>query len=359
MPRRATRVDDTPNRDVLDDISFGLYRAAVLKAAIELEIFTRIAEGHRTVPALARVGGVTERGVRILLDALGFIGMLHKQHTEYKLAPTAEAYLVKGKPAYFGDALVGDLAWDARGQLSKIIRTGKTLSPAALGETFELIWAGAAAASLVDWQKQLDVANALWDKLGVTPENAKGLRVLDVGCGAGILGFALAKRHPSVRVTALDRAMILGYAKQIAEAAGVAAQTNFVVGDALNLEVKPSAFDLVLFGNVTGYASPEQNVGMFRRAYEALTPNGRIVIATPVADEDHKGPSAVPMAGIEMLLFSLDGDIYSFTEYRGMLEAVGFSEVTNYKDDWGLISARRIETSPPKTEKAESAKREI
>jgi 2-polyprenyl-3-methyl-5-hydroxy-6-metoxy-1,4-benzoquinol methylase len=352
MPRRATRVDDTPNRDVLDDISFGLYKAAVLKAAVELELFTRIAEGHRTVSALARISGTTERGTRLLLDALVFAGMLTKQHTEYKLSPTADAFLVKGKPSYFGDATLGDFAWEARGQLSKIVRTGKAILPAAFSESFEPIWTGMAASNLVDWQKQLESANALWDKVGISAEGAKGLRILDVACGAGILSFALAKRHPSVRIIALDRPMVLTYTKHAAEAAGISNQVTPLAGDALNLEVKPGAFDLVLFGNITNYTSPEQNVGMFRKAYEALAQNGRIVLSAPVSDEDRKGPGEVPIAGVEMLLFSPDGDTYTFAEYRGMLEAVGFSEVTNYKDDWGLISARRIEIPAAKSEKA-------
>ena len=192
MPRRAVRVDDVPNRDVIDDLSFGLYKAAVLKAAIELEVFTRIAEGHRTLPALARVCGTTERGIRILLDALVFSGLLSKQHGEYKLSPTAESFLVKGKPSYSGDATLGDFAWDARGQLPKIIRTGKAILPAAFSEAFEPTWAGVAASSLVDWQKQLESANAIWDKVGISSENAKGLRVLDVACGTGNVSFELA-----------------------------------------------------------------------------------------------------------------------------------------------------------------------
>jgi SAM-dependent methyltransferase len=124
---------------------------------------------------------------------------------------------------------------------------------------------------------------------------------------------------------------------------GIASQVAFVVGDVLNLELKPESFDLVLFGNVTQYLSPEQNIGALRKAFESLAPNGRIVIAAPIADEDHKGPGEVPMIGVETLLFSSDGDTYTFVEYRGMLETAGFSEVTSYKDDWGLLSARRIE----------------
>jgi SAM-dependent methyltransferase len=323
-----------------------------LKAAIELEIFTRIAEGHRTVPALARIGGTNERGTRVLLDALCFIGMLTKQHSEYRLSPTAEAFLVKGKPPYFGDAMLGDFAWDARGQLSRIVRTGKSVMTAAYGDAAEPMWAGIAASYWVDWQQRLESASALWDKVGFTTENAKGLRVLDVACGSGILSFALAKRHASVRVAALDRPMVLTYARQIAEAMGVLSQVTFVAGDALNLDLRAGSFDLVLFGNITDYLSPEQNVGMFRKAYEALAQSGRVVISAPVAEEDHKGPGEVPLAGIEMLLFSPDGDIYTFVEYRGMLEAVGFSEVTSHKDDWGLISARRIEKPETKADKS-------
>lgn len=343
MPRRPTRVDDFPNRDVLDDLAFGLRKATVLKAAIELEIFTRIAEGHRTAPALSRIGGTSERGTRILLDALAFVGLLSKIHGEYKLSPTADAFLVKGKPSYFGDALLGDFAWDARGQLSRTVRTGKTTLPSAIADSSEALWAGIAASSLVDWQRQAEEANVLWDKVGVAPENGKPLRLLDFASGAGLLALALAKRFPTVRVTAVDRPMVLTYTKQIAESMDVAGQLTTLAGDALSAEFKPGSFDIVLFGNITDYMSPEQNIGMFRKAYECLSPSGRVIIDAPITDEEHKGPGEVALAGTELLLFSPEGDTYTLAEYRGMLETAGFSEVTAYKDDWGLLGARRIE----------------
>lgn len=348
MPRRATRVDDFPNRDVLDDIAFGLVKATVLKTAIELEIFTRIAEGHRTVPALAHVGGMNEHGTRVLLDALVFTGLLTKQHSEYKLSPTAEAFLVKGKLSYYGDAAVGDFAWDTRGQLSKVLRTGKPLLASAYGDSFEPMRAGFAASTLVDAQKQLETVGGLWDKLGLTIDGSKPFRVADVACGSGVLSLSLARRNPNVRVLAIDRPMVLTYAKHVAESLGMTSQFTFQPGDSMNPELRAESLDLVLFGNITGYLSPEQNIGLFRKAFEALVPNGRIVISAPVADEDHKGPGEVPLTGIEMLLFSPDGDIYTLAEYRGMLETVGFSEVTGHKDDWGLIDALRLAPPAPK-----------
>jgi 2-polyprenyl-3-methyl-5-hydroxy-6-metoxy-1,4-benzoquinol methylase len=343
MPRRATRIDDFPNREVLDDIQFGLVKATAVKAAIELEIFTRIAEGHRTLPALSRISGINERGTRLLLDALCFVGLLSRQQTEYKLSPTAETFLVKGKPSYYGDALVGDFAWDARGQLSKSLRTGKTSLPAAYSDAFETMWAGIAASYLADWQRHVDEANAMWDKVGVNLENAKSFRVLDIACGAGLVSFALAKRSPIVRVTAFDRPMVLPYVKQIAEAMGVSSQVTLQAGDALTLDAKVESFELVVLGNFTPYLNLAQNIGLVRKAFESLVPDGRIVIAAPISDEDRKGPGQVPIAGIDLMLLSPEGDTYTFNEYRGLLETSGFSEVTSYKDDWGLVTAKRVE----------------
>ncbi len=351
MPHRATRVDDFPNRDLLEDIAFGLSKAAVLKCAIELETFTRIAEGHRTVPALARISGTSEHGTRVLLDALSFMGLLAKQHTEYRLSPTAETFLVKGKPSYYGEAELGELAWEARGQLSRILRTGRPLLPSAISDAFEPTWSGVAASSLADWTRQVEVANAVWDKIAIPTESAKPIRVLDVACGAGIMSFSLAKRNPSVRVTGIDRPMVLTFAKQLAEALGVTSQVTLIPGDILNLDVRAGAYDIVLFRNITSYLSPEQDIGLFRRAFEALVPDGRVIVNAPIADEDHKGPGEVPLMAVEMLLFSPEGDTYTFAEYRGMLETAGFSEVTWLKDDWGLLSARRIDSTQEKGEK--------
>ncbi len=351
MPHRSTRVDDFANRDVLDDIAFGLNKAAVLKAAIELEIFTRIAEAHRTVSALARIVGANEHGIRVLLDALAYFGLLIKQHNEYRLSPTAEAFLVKGKPSYYGDAELGELAWEARGQLSRILKTGRPLSPAAFSEAYEATWAGVAGSTLADWQRQMESAGALWDKIGITAENAKPIRLLDVACGTGVVALALAKRNPAVRVTGIDRPMVLSYARQLAELIGVSSQAVWTPGDVLDLEVRKEAFELVLVRNISGYLSPEQNLGLFRRAFESLVPDGRVVVNAPVADEDHKGPGEVPVSAVEMLLSSPEGDTYTVNEYRGMLETAGFSEVTPIKDDLGLITARRVQTIPPKADK--------
>jgi hypothetical protein len=66
-----------------------------------------------------------------------------------------------------------------------------------------------------------------------------------------------------------------------------------------------------------------------------------------MADDDRKGPASVPLAGLDLLLASADGDIYTVTEYRGMLEAAGFFEVKQVGEQTGMLTARRIPPPPP------------
>src|SRR5438477_773658 len=61
-------------------------RTAAIKAAIELGLFTALAEGDGTAAdAARRCGGAAERGVRILADFLAIIGFLTKQGNRYAL----------------------------------------------------------------------------------------------------------------------------------------------------------------------------------------------------------------------------------------------------------------------------------
>lgn len=334
MPRRS---HDVPQREILDDIALGLSRASVLQAALELDVFTHIANGHTSAPALCRQTGATERGLRVLLDALMAMSLVQQHLTEFTLVPTAQVFLVKGKSPYIGDSIHADFAWDARGRLSQTIR-GKRIEPMPRGTSR----ANIVASQLVDWQTQGQVADTLWRKLGFTPAKTKNLRALDVNCGAGILSFALARRNPSVRVTAVDHADILPHAKQIARTMNVAPQVKTVVGDASTFKFKAGSFDVVIFDDVTTYFSVEQNVDVFHRAFHALAPNGWIVIRAPLPDENRKKDLRRAFAGVETLLFSAVGDTHAFAEYRGMLEIAGFLQVVNHKDAWGLITARKI-----------------
>src|SRR5688572_5015449 len=85
-------------------------RTELIKAAVELEVFTAIGEGAQTTAGLATRCAASERGLRILCDNLTILGFLSKTEPDnapprYELTPASAAFLDQRSPAYLGSAL--------------------------------------------------------------------------------------------------------------------------------------------------------------------------------------------------------------------------------------------------------------
>ena len=78
-----------PTPDRIFDAIGAYQRSAALKAAIQIDLFTPIADGADTAAAIAQRLAVPERGVRILADYMTISGMLTKSGDRYRLAPDA------------------------------------------------------------------------------------------------------------------------------------------------------------------------------------------------------------------------------------------------------------------------------
>jgi hypothetical protein len=75
-------------------------RTQALKAAVELDLFTAIAEGKETARDLAQRCKAAERGVRILADYLTVQGFVTKEGNRYKLTLDSAVFLDRRSPAY-------------------------------------------------------------------------------------------------------------------------------------------------------------------------------------------------------------------------------------------------------------------
>jgi O-methyltransferase/methyltransferase family protein len=344
MPKPSK--EDLPYRTPLDEFVRGVRKGAALKAALELEIFTRIAEGHRSLPALLRVSGMNERGARLLLDALANIGLLVKSPFEYSLSPAADTFLVKGKATYHGEALLAQLAWDMRGQVARSVRSGKPAGGTA-GEGGTRLMVTYAGANWTNWESAIQEFAETWDQLEMgTPANT-GLRALGFGVEAGLRLLGLAERDHTTRFLVVDTPPALAPLRSIVEGLESKSQIGFMEGDWFSVVLPAESHDLVFVDSITAYRNFEQNIGILHRAFEALATGGRILLHAMMSDDDRKGPGWVPLAGLDLLLASVDGDIYTVTEYRGMLEAAGFFEVKQVGEQTGILTARRIPSPPP------------
>ena len=75
------------------ETAFAIQRTCSIRAAVDLEVFTAIKEGHDTTPALADRCNASERGMRMLVDYLVMLGFLTKSGNTYALTQDSGVFL--------------------------------------------------------------------------------------------------------------------------------------------------------------------------------------------------------------------------------------------------------------------------
>ena len=118
-----------PNPALIFETLNAHQQSASLRAAIELDLFTTIAQGAASAPEIAAQTNASERGARILCDYLTVIGFLTKDGTAYGLTPISEVFLNTQSPAYLGSVarfINSDDLLTAFHDVTTLVREGTT-----------------------------------------------------------------------------------------------------------------------------------------------------------------------------------------------------------------------------------------
>jgi 2-hydroxy-4-(methylsulfanyl)butanoate S-methyltransferase len=94
-----------PIEDVreISAITYGFIASKALFAAVELDLFTKIARGADTLSTIAEATGVAANRARTLLTTLKTVGLITEQDHRFCNAPATATYLVAGAPGDFRD----------------------------------------------------------------------------------------------------------------------------------------------------------------------------------------------------------------------------------------------------------------
>jgi len=84
-------------------ITYGFMAAKALFAAVEFDLFSHIAGGADSLPALAEKTGIAENRLVALLTALKSLGLIAERDGRFTNAPATARYLVGGAPGDFRD----------------------------------------------------------------------------------------------------------------------------------------------------------------------------------------------------------------------------------------------------------------
>ena len=111
----------------LQKMAQAYWESAALMAAVELEIFTAIAQGHDTIAGVAEAVGISARNAERLLTVLVAMSLVTRDDREgeghFANAPDVQRFLVKDSDRYAGPwILFTKPRWKAFGELSERLR---------------------------------------------------------------------------------------------------------------------------------------------------------------------------------------------------------------------------------------------
>jgi SAM-dependent methyltransferase len=290
--------------------------AGLVDSALELRLFTEIASGADTFDVLRARLAVSERGLRIMLDALESLGMLARSDGRLSVPPGYAPFLVEGSDLYLGDIWLVHQRnwWPIWSRVSEAVRDGRSISVAKADEIESDLWPR--------FVKPLSFRSywlvpRLMDHLKLN-----GPRVLDVGCGSGIIAHLILKADPAARAVGVDWPAVIKVAEAQAVDFGVADRFEATPGSFHEVHLG-TGYDLIVLSNVCHSEGPESNRRLLRRCFDACAPGGRVAIIESFPDDPASAKGA-PLLALMMLVYSNQGDAFPVATYHEWLEEAGF-----------------------------------
>lgn len=313
-----------PSPDLIFDALNAYQQTAALRAAIALDIFTKIGEGADTFPVLAKRCDSTERGIRILCDYLVIHGFLTKREGHYGLTESSALFLDRRSPACIASAagfLTLPATINAYHDLARTIRTGRP--------------------ELEDGAGSILAENPVWVEFArsmapmivpVAQETARALdaaaarkwKVLDLAGGHGLFGITLAQQNPNAEIFAQDWEPVLAVAAENARAAGVEGRHHGIAGSAFEVDFG-AGYDVVLVTNFLHHFDRATNEALLGKVRRSLAPSGVVATVDFIPNDDRVSPPRAAAFGMMMLGTTPAGDAYTFREYEQMFRNAGFS----------------------------------
>ena len=324
MALSTTASKPTPERIFNTMIAF--QETEALKAAIELDIFTAIADGANTAALLAAKTGAAERGVRILCDYFTVKEFLTKKGDQYALTEESAIFLNRHSPACASTMIHFLASPELRrnfGTLTKAVRKGgNACDTGDHTKPHDEFWVNFARS-----MAPLTVPNAEFIARLTGAAEGQPSKVLDIAAGHGMYGITLAKRNPNAHIVAVDWPAVLEVAKENAVKLGVAARHTTKPGSAFETDLG-EGYDYVLLTNILHHFDISTCERLLRRVHAALKQGGKAITLEFVPHEDRVSPPLAAAFSLVMLADTDAGDAYTFSQYERMFGNAGFAKTS-------------------------------
>lgn len=303
--------------DRLEQMIRGYMPSRCILTAFELDVFTAVADGTTAKQVATKVNADTH-ATATLLNALVSLGLLSKKDDKYSNTVESARFFAQGSKDDHRNGLLHIAnIWHRWSTLTEAVRRG-TRVPPGHDHSPELT---------------LNFINAMQrNAKGRAPQIVAALgtenvhRILDLGGGSGAYSIAFAKASPDVKCEILDLPEVVPLTTDFVAKAGVSRQVTVRAGDMLHSDFG-SGYDIVMLNAICHMFSEEQDLNLFRRARQALAPNGRLIVQDFILNPEKTGPQHAALFSLNMLVSTDSGATYSEPEYMRWMERAGFDDI--------------------------------
>ncbi len=298
-----------------------VYPALAMLAGMQLDVFSPLAAGPRTVPALAEALGVQPQKLQPLLYALVTAGLLTVDGECFANTAESMEFLVRGGPRYLGGTAeaYADL-WSATLHTAASIRSGV---PQAKHD-----FARMSADELRAFIRGIDAgAGATARRLHKDYPLAARRHLLDAGGGAGGLAIALCRLCPDLRATVAELPSVASIARESVAECGLAARVDVIETD-LVAGPPPGRYDLATLRSVLQVLAPADAARVVTNVAAALAPGGEIYVVGRMLDDGRLSPPEAVAVNVMFLNVYDAGQAWTEGEYRDWFSAAGLVDVS-------------------------------
>lgn len=319
MTTASPKVDTTR----LQQMSRAYMQSATLMAAVEVGLFSQVAQGADTLDRLGAALKLTPTNTDRLVTACVALGLLERDGERMRNAPDVERYLVVGQPGYAGPwILFTKPDWNAWGRLAEHLRD--PLPPKVLGmyaDHFDV------EAARKYHTATYSIGLGAGRRFARQVDLSQRQKLLDLGGGSGAYCIACCQAYPRLRAVVFDLPPVAAVAQEFIAKNDLGERISTQGGD-FTADPFPTDADVaIMASNLPQYSREiiEQVIG---KAYQALLPGGELHLIGEMLNAERTGPPDPALWGLYEALYNSTGLAHSVTDCLGYFEAAGFTDVS-------------------------------
>jgi precorrin-6B methylase 2 len=307
-------------------LGLGFWASKTLLSAVELGVFSALANAPADLATLQTKLGLHQRSARDFLDALVALKVLERQNGIYRNTVDADLFLDKAKSSYVGGLMemLNARLYGFWGSLTEALRTGELQSEAKHGKDF-----------FADvYTEPVRLREFLGAMSGLSAGAAHAIAAkfpwrdyktfIDVGAAQGVVPVTLACAHSHLKGIGFDLPPVQPVFEEFVRSHGLSDRVRFHAGNFFEDDL-PTA-DVIIMGHILHDWDLKQKKVLLSKAREALPKGGALIVYEAIIDDERRENAFALLMSLNMLIETPGGFDFTGADCQGWMAEAGFSE---------------------------------